>query len=286
MDKQLSLSLGYSPCPNDTFSFYALTHGKIPSGTVSFRETLNDVEALNRMAMRGTLDITKVSYHAAGLLLDRYCLLRSGSALGRGCGPLLIAREAVETDTLRGKRIAIPGRLTTAFLLLSLFDRGLTENVIPMTFDRVMEEVERGNADAGLIIHEGRFTFRSRGLVELMDLGQWWEETSGLPIPLGGMAARRTLGPEVLNETRRMIRESILYARKNPEETMGYIRSHAREMDRDVIMDHIGLYVNNFSIDMGEDGKTAVKELISRAVAAGLFPETDMPIFCDEARCD
>ncbi|MGD2080223.1 MAG: 1,4-dihydroxy-6-naphthoate synthase, partial [Nitrospirota bacterium] len=192
------LTLGYSPCPNDTFIFYALVRGKIETGGLSFLETLEDVETLNRMALRGALDVTKVSTHALGFLREDYCLLRSGGALGRGCGPLIVAREPLEARDLRGKRIAIPGTLTTAYLLMRLFDPML-KDIEAMPFHRIMDAVSSGSADAGLIIHEGRFTYPGYGLHEVLDLGRWWEDATGLPIPLGSIVAKRELGTETLN---------------------------------------------------------------------------------------
>src|SRR3990172_9494551 len=173
------LSLGYSPCPNDTFIFYALAHKKV-RGSLEFSETLRDVETLNRMARRSELDVSKVSFNAFGHLREDYCLLHSGSALGRGCGPLIVAKKKINIEDLAGKTIAIPGKMTTAYLLLQLFDPGITK-VVEMAFDRIMNAVSFGTVDAGLIIHEGRFTYPGYGLVQLADLGEWWEEETGLP---------------------------------------------------------------------------------------------------------
>ena len=190
-----TLTLGYSPCPNDTFIFHALVHGLVPTPGFAVRERLEDVETLNRLALEGVLDLTKVSCHALGHLRDRYALLRSGGALGRGCGPLVVAAAPTTMAELRGRRIAIPGAMTTANLLLQLYGEGFAD-VVPLPFDRIMPALKAGAADAGVIIHESRFTYRAAGFHAVLDLGAWWEAETGLPIPLGGILARRDLGEE------------------------------------------------------------------------------------------
>jgi 1,4-dihydroxy-6-naphthoate synthase len=272
------LSLGYSPCPNDTFIFYALAHKKV-RGSVEFSETLRDVETLNRMARRSELDVTKVSFNAFGHLREDYCLLRSGSALGRGCGPLIVAKKKINDPELPEKTIAIPGKMTTAYLLLQLFNSGITK-VVEMPFDRIMNAVSLGIVDAGLIIHEGRFTFPAYDLVQLVDLGEWWERETGLPIPLGGIVAKRELGADVINEVDRLLRKSVEYAFANRSMTRGYVREHAQELDDEVIDQHIGLYVNDYTLDIG-DGVEAVEELIKRAENLNLFPHSEKPLFYD-----
>jgi 1,4-dihydroxy-6-naphthoate synthase len=274
-----TLSLGYSPCPNDTFIFYALVHGRLSTGGLGFREILKDVEALNRMALAAELDVTKVSCHALGNLREDYCLLRSGGALGRGCGPLVVARRPGEMKELRGKRIAIPGRLTTAYLLLQLYDPSLGENAVAMPFDEVMGAVKRGEAEAGLIIHEGRFTYPRYGLVALMDLGQWWEEATGLPIPLGSIIARRGLGSELIGRVEALVRESVLYAMANRGEPEGYIKEHSQELEDSVIRQHIDLYVNDYTVDMGQEGEAAVREFLRRAEERGIIKASAAPLF-------
>jgi 1,4-dihydroxy-6-naphthoate synthase len=274
----MDLSLGYSPCPNDTFMFYALTHGKVKLTGIGVTESLDDVETLNQRALRAELDLTKVSFHAFAYLRDNYCLLHSGAALGRGCGPLVVARKETSMDALRGKTIAIPGRYTTAHLLLMLYGEGY-DQVAVMPFDKVMSAVKRGEADAGLIIHEGRFTYEGHGLVKVLDLGEWWEAETGLPLPLGGILARRALGAEVIESVERGIRESIEYAYSHREETRSYIKAHAQELDESVIDRHIGLYVNDYSLDLGDEGVRAVEELFERGMARGIIPGTYTPLF-------
>ena len=273
----LALRLGYSPCPNDTFIFYALMHGRIPLPGIAISEELADVETLNLRALAGELDLTKISYHAFGHLRHDYALLRSGGALGRGCGPLVVARQAMRLEDLRGKLIAIPGELTTANLLLQLHGAGY-ERLQILPFDRIVAAVATGSVDAGLIIHESRFTFATHGLVAVADLGAWWEELTGLPIPLGGILARRTLGREVIAEVERAINASVRYAFAHPEEARAYIRTHAQELDDAVIDQHIALYVNHFSLDLGEEGLAAVHELLHRATAAGIIPPSSLPL--------
>lgn len=273
-----TLSLGYSPCPNDTFIFYALTHNKITLPGYSVAEQLEDVETLNQLALHGQLDLTKISYHAFGHVRDRYALLNSGGALGRGCGPLVIAPSLTEMKKLRGKRIAVPGKLTTANLLLQLYGAGY-EDLLVVPFDQVMPALKRGEAAAGVIIHESRFTFLQAGFHEVLDLGAWWEKDSGLPIPLGGILARRALGNETIQLVDRAIRASLEYARQHPKESRTYIRDHAQELDDEVIDAHINLYVNDFSLDLGEEGITAIETLLARAEARGLIPKSRAPLF-------
>jgi 1,4-dihydroxy-6-naphthoate synthase len=272
------LSLGYSPCPNDTFIFYPLVHGLVGSKDFSFRERLEDVETLNRLALTCELDITKISFHLLGFIRPDYCLLRSGAALGRGCGPLVVSGRCTEMGELKGKRIAVPGRYTTAYLLLRLFDPQL-DNIVFLPFHEIMGAVASGEADAGVIIHESRFTFPEYGLTKLLDLGEWWEEESGHPIPLGGIVAKRSLGKETVASIDRMLKASVEYGLAHPTEANAYIRSHSQEMSAEVCAAHIRLYVNSFSLDLGGEGEAAVAALLSRAEAAGLVPPSPEGIF-------
>jgi 1,4-dihydroxy-6-naphthoate synthase len=271
-------SLGYSPCPNDTFIFYPLVHGLIDAPGFGFSERLEDVETLNRLALNGELDITKISYHLLGFVRRDYCLLRSGGALGRGMGPLVVSRRYTRMEELKGKRIAVPGRYTTAYLLLRLFDPGL-DNIVFLPFHEIMGAVACGKADAGVLIHESRFTFPDYGLARLLDLGDWWEEETGHPIPLGGIVAKRSLGDDTIAAIDRLLRLSVEYAFAHPGVANAYIRSHSQEMNDEVCAAHIGLYVNSFSRDLGSDGEAAVATLLSRAEAAGLVPHSAEPLF-------
>lgn len=273
------LSLGFSPCPNDTFIFYALVHQKIPTRGLSFEERLEDVETLNRLAFLSELDVTKVSFHAFGLVRDDYALLRSGGALGRGCGPLLVAKEgAVPPRSLQSCRIAIPGIHTTAYLLLRLYDPGAT-NIVVMPFHAIMGAVENGDADVGLIIHEGRFTYRAHGLQKVLDLGAWWEDLTGYPIPLGGIIMRRSLYADLSGILEESIRQSIHYARTHAAEVTGYIRAFAQEIEEPVLRQHIDLYVNEYTLDIGSDGERAVRVLFAEAERRGIIPHSDSDIF-------
>ena len=272
------LTLGFSPCPNDTFIFYAMVHNKL-EGKLRFSERLEDVETLNRLALNTELDITKVSFHAIGHLRENYCLLRSGSALGRGCGPIIVSKKPIRPSELAGKKIAIPGKLTTAYLLLRLFAPDATD-VVEMPFDRIMNAVALGTVDAGLIIHEGRFTYQKYNLVEIIDLGEWWEKETGYPIPLGGIIAKRELGADVIRETERLLKESVEYAFRNPAATWDYVKNNAQELEDNVIRQHIELYVNDYTLDIG-NGADAVGKLLKTAEELNIIPESNKPVFID-----
>ena len=274
----MKISLGYSPCPNDTFIFYALTHNKLTSDLV-FRENLNDVETLNCLALEKKFDVTKASFHGFGFLREDYCLLHSGSALGRGCGPLIVARNEINQQELCSKTIAIPGKMTTAYLLLQIF-APCAKKIVEMPFDRIMNAVSLGTVDAGLIIHESRFTYHKYDLVKIIDLGEWWENETGLPIPLGGILARRDLGAAVIGKIDSFIRQSLEYAFEHPEETVEYIKKNAQELDDEVIEKHIKLYVNDYTRDLG-DGTAAVEKLLKTAEEFNLIPISEKPIFVD-----
>ncbi|MBI4685162.1 MAG: 1,4-dihydroxy-6-naphthoate synthase [Nitrospirae bacterium] len=274
-----TLSLGYSPCPNDTFIFYGLVHAKIDTDNLQFKEILLDVETLNQMAVKGELDITKVSFNAFGNLRDKYCLLRSGGALGRGCGPLVVSLKGYEMKDLKGKKIAIPGRMTTAYLLLQLFDPSFKDNVKIMAFSDIMDAVKKGEVDAGLVIHESRFTYRSYGLKKVIDLGKWWEEETGLPIPLGCILAKRTLGTDLIHRISNLIKKSVIFAMSKRNEPKKYIKKHSQEFKDSVIDAHINLYVNDYTVDIGEDGVMAVRLLFDMAEKKGIIKKSSTPIF-------
>ncbi len=272
-----ALSLGYSPCPNDTFIFCAMAQGRIPDAPPC-REVLEDIETLNSLALERRLDLTKISFHALGHLRDHYVLLRAGGALGRGCGPLVVSREPCSPDRLKGRRIALPGRLTTAALLLRLFDPSL-DQLVYLPFDEIMPACGRGDVDAGVIIHESRFTFGEYGLSKVIDLGAWWEEETGHPIPLGGILARRDLGGAMHARLDRSIKSSIEYAFTHPAEVRPYIRRHAQEMDESVMQQHIDLYVNQYSLQYGDDGEAAIRDLYDRAERADIIPSSPHDLF-------
>ncbi len=271
MSEQSSLSLGFSPCPNDTYIFNALVHGMVAPQQARFLPPLlEDVETLNDWAVQGRLQVTKLSFHALGHVLDQYALLHAGAALGWGCGPLLITAGRKPLADLSRWRIAIPGRLTTAALLLRLYAPACSDLVV-LRFDQIMEALVRGEVDGGVIIHESRFTYQQLGLHCVQDLGQWWEGATGLPIPLGCIAAQRTLPQALRQDINEAIAASIRWADAHPSETLPYIRAHSQEMATEVVNSHIGLYVNAYSKDLGEEGLYAVRELLRRGAAIGLF---------------
>ncbi|MFO7606993.1 MAG: 1,4-dihydroxy-6-naphthoate synthase [Desulfurivibrionaceae bacterium] len=273
------LTLGFSPCPNDTFIFHALVHGLAGQPDLNLAPpVLADVETLNEWAMEPRLDLTKLSFHALAHALDDYVLLNSGSALGRGCGPLLIARKNLDQGGLADLRIAIPGRLTTAAMLLKMYAPGC-RNLVTMRFDEIMPALARGEVDAGVIIHESRFTYRKEGFVLIGDLGAWWEETSGCPIPLGGIAARRSLGKELIGRIDKAIRESVRHAFAHPRLSREYIHCHAQEIDERVIRSHIELYVNDFSVDLGRQGREAIQSFLARGRELGIVPASSLSVF-------
>jgi 1,4-dihydroxy-6-naphthoate synthase len=271
------LTVGYSPCPNDTFIFYALAEKKIEI-PYALDILLDDVEMLNRRAVQGIPDISKISASAVIDVSDKYWLLRSGGAMGRGCGPLVVARSSGGIKELRDATIATPGDLTTAGLLLRLEGTHRGRRV-PMRFDRIMPAIAAGEVDAGVIIHEGRWTYQAFGLNITLDLGKWWEDRTGLPIPLGAIAIRRGLGGEVACEIENKIRESLLYARKHPEQALPYIRQHAQEMAPEVISLHIDAFVNEFTMDAGIEGEEALRSLLDAACALAKRPLPNREIF-------
>ena len=272
MSETTALSLGFSPCPNDTYIFNALVHGQVRADQIQLQSPmLEDVETLNSWALDQRLDVTKLSFHALGHVLDEYALLSSGAALGRGCGPLLITGPSAPAKPLSQWKIAIPGRLTTAALLLRLYHPAC-ENLCVLRFDQIMEALLRGEVDGGVIIHESRFTYQALGLTCVQDLGQWWESTTGLPIPLGCIVARRSIDERRRFALEQAIRESILWADENSQACLPYIQTHSQEMAPEVVNSHIGLYVNEFSKDLGEEGGAAVRELLARGAEVGLFP--------------
>lgn len=271
------ISIGFSPCPNDTFIFYALVNKKIDVKGIDISPIIEDVETLNRLAMKGVLDVTKISCHAFYYLRDNYHFLRSGGAFGRGCGPLLVQKSEVRSQKsnkmLKVQKIAIPGELTTAFLLLklylssnsSLITRHSSLSFIAMPFYEIINAVSEGKADAGLIIHESRFTYADYGLAGVIDLGDWWEKETGLPIPLGGIIAKKSLGMQAVKNIESLIRASVEYSMLHRDEVMPYIKQYSQELSEDVVMKHISLYVNDYTIDIGDEGKNALRELLKKA---------------------
>jgi 1,4-dihydroxy-6-naphthoate synthase len=259
----MTITFGFSPCPNDTFAFDALVHGRTAARFTAI-PALHDIEELNSAAREGRYELTKLSFGALAGLRDRYTLLRSGGALGRGCGPLIVAREPASLAEAALGRIAIPGRDTTAYLLLRLAAPALGE-VVELRYDEILHAVAAGIVDAGLIIHESRFTYAAHGLVEVADLGSWWERETGMPVPLAGICARADLDEELRAAAEEAIRHSVEHAFAHPADSLEYVRAHSQELSDEVCRQHIELYVNEFTRDLGDDGMAAVDALLARA---------------------
>ncbi len=253
----MNISLGISPCPNDTFIFYALVHQKIDTKGLTFSYTLADVEQLNLLAMKNSFQLTKLSYHALSQCTQNYDLLSAGGALGRNCGPLLISKESIEKEALSQQRIALPGRWTTANFLLQFYAPH-AKNTSFHLFSDIEEQIRTQAVEAGVIIHENRFTYAERGFTLLQDLGQYWEEQTGFPIPLGGIVVQNHLDADLKATINSLLQESIAYA-WNQEELPSFVVQNAQEMSQEIMRQHISLYVNNFSVDLGEEGKQAVR---------------------------
>lgn len=269
----MKLTLGFSPCPNDCFMFDAIVNKRINTEGLDFEVQMMDVEALNNAAFSGAIDVTKLSYHAYAYCNENYVLLDAGSALGRNCGPLLISkREISQEEVAAGKlRIAIPGKFTTANFLLGLAFPAATDKT-PMIFSAIEQAVLDETFDAGLIIHENRFTYEAKGLKKIIDLGEFWERTTGAPIPLGGIVIKRSLPEDVKQKMNRILRKSVEYAFANRDASLPFVREHAQEMSEEVMYKHIDLYVNDFSASLGEEGRRAVELLFEKAKASGIVP--------------
>ncbi|MBR6176668.1 MAG: 1,4-dihydroxy-6-naphthoate synthase [Bacteroidales bacterium] len=278
----MKLTLAYSTCPNDTFIFDALANGKIDTEGIDFDISLADIDVLNKNAVAANPpDITKISSNAYGIdIWKNYVILDSGSALGRNNGPLLVAKEAFPLSKMDSKKILIPGVNTTANLLFTTFFPNAKDKT-PLLFSKIEGEVISGHYDAGLLIHEGRFTYQSKGLVKIADMGELWEQNFGMPIPLGSIIAKRSLPQDIITKVDRIIRRSVQYSLNNPESPMPYIRDNAREMDDTVMRSHIALYVNNFSVSLGEEGRAAITFLYQKAFENGLYKELPEGIFAE-----
>ncbi len=266
----MKLTLGFSPCPNDTFIFEAMVHGRIDTEGLEFDWFLADVEELNRRAIEGSVDITKMSFHAYARAAARYLILDAGSALGRGNGPLVISSRTLRPDALDDALIAIPGRYTTANLLFSIFWPAASRKR-EYLFSDIPGAVLSGEVDAGLIIHETRFTYQALGLTKVADTGERWEELTGLPIPLGGIVVNRAVDEVTAAKVNRAVRRSIEYARSNPDDSAEFIRNNARETDAAVTREHIELFVNSFSLSLGQEGRAAIERLFSVATEKGVI---------------
>ncbi len=275
----MKVSLGFSTCPNDTFMFDALVNKRIDTKGIEFELLMGDIKELNELAFASRLDVTKLSYHAYAHVLKDYQLLDAGSALGHNCGPLLISATKMQHDSLNSQlKIAIPGEFTTANLLFSVAYPHLKNKEI-LLFHEIEEAVQCGKVDIGLIIHENRFTYKEKGLHKVVDLGEYWEGTYRHPIPLGGIVAKRSLGIQKIKTINALISQSIQYAFDKPSESAAFILEHAQEMDAEVVKQHISLYVNMFSIDLGTKGRAAVQKLFEVGIETGIFKPSQYSIF-------
>jgi 1,4-dihydroxy-6-naphthoate synthase len=273
------LSLAHSPDSDDAFMFYGLASGNVPSGDVELEHVLCDIETLNRAARDGVHDVTAISFHAYPSVADKYALMPCGGSIGDGYGPLVVARQPLAPEEIARHEVAVPGTLTTAYLALRLFAPGVRTRVVP--FDRILDEVRDGRCEAGLIIHEGQLTYRGQGLHRVLDLGEWWKRETGLPLPLGGNAVRRALGPELMQALTRLVRETVRYSLAHRDDALRYAMSFARGMDTGVADRFVGMWVNDMTVDCGAVGRRAVQTLLDRGHEAGVIPTRAQVDFVD-----
>lgn len=276
--KPSKITIGFSPCPNDCFIFDALIHNKIDTEGLQFEVIMEDVEALNQKAFRAELDITKLSFHSYLYLTKPYQLLNAGSALGNNCGPILVENSKLKVESLNTAKIAIPGKYTTANFLFSIAFPD-AKNKTEMLFSDIEDAVLSGKADAGLIIHENRFTYEQKGLKKIIDLGEYWETLTKAPIPLGGIVIKRNLSSDLKHKVNRVLRKSVEYAFANPKSSLNFVKEHAQEMSEEVMYKHIDLYVNNYSVDLGIKGKNAVQLLFDKGHELGIIDKIEEEIF-------
>jgi 1,4-dihydroxy-6-naphthoate synthase len=265
------ISLAHSPDSDDAFMFYGLAQGKIPTGDLEIAHVLTDIETLNRQAMDGMHEVTAISFHAYPYVADKYALMPCGGSIGDGYGPLLVARGPMDRADIAESLVAVPGTLTSAYLALKLFAPGVKTRVVP--FDRILEEVRDGRADLGLIIHEGQLTYGGYDLEKVLDLGAWWKEETGLPLPLGGNAVRRDLGPALMARLTDLVRQTVRYSLAHRREALAHAMSYARGMDPSVADRFVGMWVNDLTLDCGEEGRRAVQVFLDRGHAAGVIPK-------------
>ncbi len=268
-----TIHVGHSPDPDDAFMFYALAHDKIDTGPLKFTHELQDIETLNRRAMKCELEVSAVSIHAYAHLLEKYALLPSGCSMGDKYGPMVVAKKPFTLDELKTKKIAVPGTMTTAYLALRLcLGTDFAFEVVP--FDQILQAVESGKFEAGLIIHEGQLTFQNQGLKLIVDLGVWWYEKTGLPLPLGGNVVRRDLGEETIQLVSKLLKQSIQYSLDHRQEALDYALQYGRDLDRNLADKFVGMYVNEWTLDYGERGRTAVRRLLEEAAKAKIIPSS------------
>jgi len=273
----MKITIAHSPDSDDAFMFYGLARGGVPTGDLEVSHVLTDIEALNRDAHEGRHEVTALSFHAYPHVADRYALMPCGGSIGDGYGPILVAREPMEPKEVDGKTVAIPGTLTSAYLALRLFAPRVTTRVVP--FDRILDEVREGRAEVGLVIHEGQLTYGGQGLVKVVDLGAWWKEDTGLPLPLGANAVRRDLGPEMMARLTRLVRETVRHSLAHRQEALEYAMTFARGMDAGVADRFVGMWVNDLTLEMGERGRRAAQVFLDRGFEAGVIPRRVIPDF-------
>jgi 1,4-dihydroxy-6-naphthoate synthase len=266
----MKITIAHSPDSDDAFMFYGLARGGVPTGGLAVEHVLTDIETLNRHAQEGRHEVTAISFHAYPYVADKYALMPCGGSIGDGYGPLLVAREPMPAGEVRGHTVAVPGTLTSAYLALQLFAPGVATRVVP--FDRILDEVREGRAEVGLIIHEGQLTYGGDGLVKVLDLGAWWKDETGLPLPLGGNAVRRDLGEEMMARLTRLVRETVRHSLAHRPQALEYAMSFARGMDPAVADRFVGLWVNDMTLEMGERGRRAVQEFLDRGHEKGVIP--------------
>ena len=265
-----TVTVAHSPDSDDAFMFYGLATHKLETEGIRFEHTLKDIQSLNEDAKNGVYDVTAISFHAYAYVSDKYALLPHGASIGDKYGPIVVAKEPRSPDEIKGMKIAVPGELTSAYLALRLFDRDFEHVVVP--FDQIIDAVQKGDADAGLLIHEGQLFYKQMGLDKVLDLGEWWHEKTGLPLPMGGNAIRRDLGPEMMKRVSKHLHESILYSMENREDALQYAMQFARDMAPEMADRFIAMWVNDLTLDYGERGKKAVKLLLSEGHEAGIIP--------------
>ncbi len=270
MSQSEQIRIGHSPDSDDAFMFYALANGLIPTDGFEIVQVAEDIESLNRRAVNGELEVTAISVHAYAYVANHYALMPCGASIGDRYGPLVVSKEPMQREALAGKKIAIPGKMTTAYLTLRLFQPDFDPEVVQ--FDQILPYVQEGNADAGLIIHEGQLTYRRAGLHKVVDLGEWWHEETGLPLPLGANAIRRDLGAEKIRRITALIKQSIQYSLGHREKGLAYAMNYARDMETELADRFVGMYVNDYTLDYGEKGRAGVRELMERGYRSGVIP--------------
>jgi len=275
----MKITIAHSPDSDDAFMFYGLARGGVPTGGLEVAHVLTDIETLNRHAQEGRHEVTAISFHAYPYVADKYALMPCGGSIGDGYGPLLVAREPLDPRRIAGTTVAVPGTLTSAYLALQLFAPGVATRVV--AFDRILDEVREGRADVGLIIHEGQLTYGGQGLHKVLDLGVWWKDETGLPLPLGGNAVRRDLGPELMARLTRLVRESVRHSLAHRAQALEYAMGFARGMDPGVADRFVGMWVNEMTLEMGERGRRAVQTFLDRGQASGVIPQRVAVDFVD-----